>query len=237
MKRKLWLSTGLLLLFFGCDNFYMICSLNPYYVEKSIILTPAIEGSWFAKPAKSIENSSNSESSKVWALADTTSTWTIKRFISKQVVKTRKGQDSTTYKPENFYIAKLVSSSDSVIYEFKVVLFTVKNRLYADFIPNAKEDLIKSRLASNSFFEMHTLARLKINQNKAELSWLGANCMKEMIEKKRVRVNYQYVLQAGRFLLTASSEDLTRMIERYADQPRFIDWDLQAARLNFTRLN
>ena len=237
MKRKLWLSTGLLLLFFSCDNFYMICSLNPYYVEKNIILAPVIEGSWFAKPAKSTENSSNSGGSKIWDIADTTSTWTIKRFISKQVVKSRRGQDSTTYKPENFYIAKLVTSSDSVIYEFKVVIFNVKDRLYGDFIPNAKEDLMKSRLASNSFFEMHTLACLKVDQNKAELSWLGANCMKEMIEKKRVRVNYQWVKETGRFLLTASSSDLTGMIERYANQTRFINWENQQARLNLTRLN
>jgi len=237
MKRKLWLFTGLLLLFIGCDNFYMICSLNPFFIEKNIILTPAFEGSWLAKPAKSLKDSASSGKSEIWALADSTSTWTIKRFISKQVVKNKKGQDSTTYKPENYYIAKLSGSPDSVNYEFKVVLFKVKNSLYADFIPNAKEVLIKSKLASNSFFEVHTLARLKLNQNKAELSWLGADSMKEMIEKKRVRVNYQWVKETGRFLLTATSNDLTGMIERYADQSRFIDWDSQQAKLNLTRLN
>ncbi len=237
MKRKLWIISGLLLLFFGCDNIYMICSLNPFYVEKNIILNPAIEGSWFAKPVKSLKNSADSASSNIWGMADTISTWTIKRVISRQVVKTKKGQDSTTYKPENFYNAKLVRPSDSVGYEFHVVLFNVKNSLYADFIPVAKESLMKSKLASNSYFEMHTLARLAINQNHAEFSWLGADCMKEMIEKKRVRVNYQWVKETGRFLLTATSNDLTGMIERYADQPRFINWDEQQARMNLTRLN
>ncbi len=237
MKRKLWLLTGLLLLFFGCDNFYMICSLNPYYVEKNIILNLAIEGSWFAKPVKSSKDSTNSGNSRIWALADTTSTWSVKRFISKQVIKTKKGQDSTVYKPENYYIAKLKRPADSVTYEFKVVLFTVNKSTYADFIPNDKESLMKSKLASNSFFEVHTLARLGMIQNHADLSWLGADCVKEMIEKKRVRVNYQWVKETGRFLLTASSRDLTEMIDHYADQTRFINWDTQQARMNLSRIN
>ena len=237
MKRKLFLISGFLLLFMGCNNYYMICSLNPFYIAKNIILSPAIEGSWLAKPVETLKSSPDSASSKIWGFADTTSTWTIKRVISKEVVKNKKGEDSTTYRPENFYIAKLVSSSDSVIYEFKVVLFNVKNNLYADFIPNSKEELMKSKLASNSFFEVHTLARVQMKSNQTELSWLGADCMKEMIEKKRVRVNYQWVKETGRFLLTATSADLTAMLDRYADQPRFIDWNIQQARINLTRLN
>jgi hypothetical protein len=237
MKRKIWFTTGFLLLIMGCDNIYMICSLNPYYVEKNIILNPAIEGLWFARPVKSVKDSANSGKPEIWARADTTSTWSIKRYIYKQAVKTKGGQDSTIDKPENYYIARLIRPLDSVIYEFKVVLFNVNKGLYADFIPYAKENLMNSKLASNSFFEMHTLARLTIIQNRAAFSWLGADCMKEMIQKKRVRVNYKWVMDTGRFLLTASSHDLTEMIERYADQPRFIDWDAQYARLNLTRLN
>ncbi len=236
MKRKLWLVSGLVFLFIGCDTYYMICSLNPFYLEKNIILSPEIEGAWFAKPVKSLKDSANSPNSEIWGIADTTSTWTIKRYISEQVVKTKKGIDSTTYKPENFYIAQLLPH-DSTRYEFKMVLFKVKNGLYADFIPIEKKELIKSRLASNSLFEVHTLARVILISNRLEISWLGADCMKEMIEKKRVRINYQWVKETGRFLLTASSRDLTAMIERYGDQPRFINWNEQQARLVLTQLN
>jgi hypothetical protein len=61
--------------------------------------------------------------------------------------------------------------------------------------------------------------------------------MKDMIEKKRVRVKYRWVEDAKRLLLTASSTELTNMIERYADQKRFIDWDDQPAMLKLTRIN
>ena len=236
-RKKLLLITGLLLLFIGCDNYYMICSLNPFYTEKNILLESRIEGSWLAKAVKAPKDSGSSNDSEIWGLADTTSTWTIKRAISKWVVKDKHGVDSTTFKPENYYHAKLTRSSDSTNYEFKVALFRVNKGLYADFIPNNKEGLLKSKLSSGSFFEVHTLARVTIDNNRIKLSWLGSDCMKEMIEKKRVRVNYQWVQETGRFVLTASSNDLTAMIDRYADQSRFIDWENQKAKLELTRLN
>jgi hypothetical protein len=237
MKRKLLLITTLLLLFCGCDSFYMICSLNPYYIEKNILLEGRIEGSWTVKEGQPKKDSGSSSDSEIWGLADTTSTWTIKRFFSKWVVKNKMGEDSTTFKPENYYIARLVRPSDSTRYEFKVVLFRVKSGLYADFVPRDKEGLLKSKLAAYGLFEVHSLARITLSNNQMKLSWLGADCMKEMIEKKRVRISYQWIKEAGRFVLTATPHDLTGMIDKYADQKRFIDWENQKAKLELNRLN
>jgi len=237
MKRKLLLITTLLLLFNSCDNFYLICSLNPFYIEKNILLETRIEGSWMAKEAKPKNDSGSSSDSKIWGLADTTSTWTIKRYFSKWVVKNKKGEDSTTLKPEHYYLAKLAQPLDSVNYEFKVVLFRIKSGLYADFVPMNKDNWMNSRLASGSLFEVHSLARITLGNNKMKLSWLGADCMKEMIEKKRVRIKYQWMKDANRFVLTATPNDLTGMIDIYANQKRFIDWENQKAMLELNRLN
>jgi len=233
-RKKLFYITGLLLLLIGCDSYYMICSLNPFYIEKNILLEPRIEGEWLAK---ALPPFNDSNSSSIWDRTDTTSTWTIKRAISEWVVKNKQGVDSTTYKPENYYNARLTHASDSANYEFKVVLFRVGKGLYADFMPNNMEKLIKSKLAASCFLEVHTRARVILSNNQMKLSWLGADCMKDMIEKKRVRVKYQWVQEAGKFILTASPDELTGMIERYADQTRFIDWENQKAKLELTRQN
>ena len=182
-RKKLLLITGLLLLLIGCDNYYMICSLNPFYIEKNTTLESKIEGSWSAIVARPIKENNSSSDSEIWSLADTTSTWTISRAIRKEVVKDKKGVDSTTWKPEKYYHAKLSRTTDSTSYEFKVVLFHVKETLYADFIPGKKEGILKSKLAANGFFEVHTLARVILNNNQIKLSWLGADCVKDMIEK------------------------------------------------------
>jgi len=236
-QKKILLITVFVLLFIGCDSYYIICSLNPFYTEKNIILETRIEASWTARPIPSKKDSASSSNPDIWGLADTTSIWSIKRAISKFVVKDKHGVDSTTFKPENYYSAKLVRPADSTSYEFKVVLFRVEKGLYADFIPNNKEVLLKSKLAAYGLFETHTLARIIFIGSHVQLSWLGADCMKEMIEDKRVRVNYQWVKETGRFVLSATSKELTAMIERYADQSRFIDWENQSSQLELTRLN
>jgi hypothetical protein len=232
-QRKLLLLAGLLFLFMGCDNYYMICSLNQFYIEENITTFDSIEGSW---TAKSLTPRNDSKSSSNWTHADTATTWTIKRFVSRETVKNNKGGDSVIFKPENYYTAKLTSISDSANYAFKVVLFKVKNNLYADFIPIDKEGLMKGLLITSSYFDVHTLARITINNNQIDLSWLGADCVKEMIEKKRVRINYLWVKQTNKFLLSATSGELTDMIERYGNQERFIDWENQKAQLSLISL-
>ena len=117
-RKKLLFITGLLLLLIGCDSYYLICSLNPFYTEKNITLKVQIEGSWTVKPARPKKDSGSPDNSDIWGLADTTSTWTIKRAFSKWVVKDKLGVDSTTFKPENYYIAKLTRSSDSIDWYF-----------------------------------------------------------------------------------------------------------------------
>jgi hypothetical protein len=52
-----------------------------------------------------------------------------------------------------------------------------------------------------------------------------------------VRVNYRWVKDASRLLLVGSSEQLTGMIERFAGEPRFIDWDKQPAMLKLNPIN
>jgi len=235
--RKLLIVFGIFLFISGCSDFIMICSLNPFYLEKDITLSPEIEGSWMARAIQCKSDSTDKNSSH-WELADTTSVWQIKQFISEEKVKTKQGKDSTVFKPQNHYVVKLVGNNpDSAQYQFRLVLFRVKNVLYADFSPRETLAIKNSRMAKENYFTVHTLARITFNNKQMKVSWLGSDYMKGMIEEKRVRIKYRYVPDAGRLLLTASSEELTKMIERYACEKRFIDWDDQQAMLKLTRLN
>lgn len=235
--RKLLIAFGILLFISGCSDFIMICSLNPFYLEKDITLSSEIEGNWSAQAILCPKDSAANNSS-LWEFADTTSTWQIKQFISEEKIKTKQGKDSTVLKPQNHYIVKLIGNHpDSAQYKFKVILFRIKGFLYADFSPYEITALKKSRLATENFFTVHTLARITMLNKQFKISWLDSDYMKDMIEKKRVRVKYRWVEDAKRLLLTASSTELTNMIERYADQKRFIDWDDQPAMLKLTRIN
>ena len=235
--RKLLIISGVFLFISGCSDFMMICSLNPFYLEKNIVLSPEIEGDWSAHPIKSQKDSKDKNSSP-WEKADTTSTWQIKQFISEEKVKNKQGKDSTVFKPQNHYVVKLTGNNpDTAQYQFQLYLFRVKDILYADFSPRETAAIKNSRMARENYFTVHTLARVQVQNKQLFISWLGADYMKRMIENKRVRIKYRYVPSAGRLLLTASSEELTAMIERYANEKRFVDWDDQPAMLKLTRIN
>ncbi len=237
-RKRVLILTCLVLFLTGCTDFVMICSLNPFYLEKNVTLLPEIEGRWSVLPLQRKELSGKKEDNPVWKGVDTTSVWKIERMIFKETVKTRQGKDSIVLKPLNFYHVLLVGNgADSVIYRFKMVIFKVNEALYADFMPLDNTGLEKSRFAAESYFRIHTLAKLVFRNQHPEFSWLGAEYTKEMIEKKRVRVSYRWVSDAGRLLLTGSPEQLTGVIERYAGEPRFIDWENQKAQLKLNRLN
>lgn len=235
--KKLLLIIGIILFISGCNDFFMICSLNPFYLEKNIVLSPEVEGSWSASSLRA-KSDTTKKDNNIWQLADSTSSWQIKQFFSEEKVKTKWGKDSTVFKPQNYYIVKLADKHpDSTQYQFKMVLFRIKDHLYADFSPYEIPAIKNSRMAKENYFTVHTLARITIQNKQFNVSWLGADYMKDMIEKKRVRIKYNYVHDAGRLLLTASSEELTHMIERYGDETRFIDWQDQPAQLKLTRIN
>lgn len=235
--RKLLIVFGILLFISGCSDFCMICSLNPFYLDKNITLAPEIEGNWSVYPIQSKKDSTKKNSSP-WEKADTVSVWRINRFISQEKVKTKKGKDSIVFKPQNWYVVKLTGNSpDSARYQFHLTIFRINAVLYADFSPRETAAIKDSRMAKENYFTVHTLARVTIQDKQFKVSWLGDEYMKEMIQKKRIRIKYRYVPDAGRLLLTASSEELTNMIERYASEKRFIDWEDQPAMLKLNRIN
>lgn len=237
MKRKTpFLIAGLMLLFYGCDTYIMV-SLNPFYIEKQVIMDSRFEGSWKASiisPSKDkiSDQNENGPSTYKWLQADTVSAWVINKSTTTRDAE----RDGKINIPEKYYIAQLTGISDNT-YKFKVVLFQIKNFIYADFIPFGKEHLLKSALTANGFFEVHTLARLSIQDNQMQFQWLDADCIKQMIEQKRVRLKYRKVNNEDKFILTSSSADLTTMIEHYGDQSRFIDWEFQSAQMKLNRVN
>jgi hypothetical protein len=238
MKRlKVLIISLFILSLAGCSDYYMICSLNPFYLDKDVTMVTAIVGKWKAIPLQQITASGKKGDSPPWQQFDTTSCWKIERVISKETVKTKKGKDSVFYKPLNYYMVNLISTQkDTTFYKFRMVLFRINKALYADLMPVDNTGLSKSLLASESYFSVHTLARVVLRNNQFSFSWLGAEYMKEMIEKKRVRVSYMWVHSASRLLLTGTPEQLTGMIERYANEPRFIDWNNQKAMLKLNRI-
>lgn len=226
------------LLVAGCTDFVMICSLQPFFLEKNVILVPGVEGIWSSRAVFPVVTTGDNEKTDVWFRADTACNWEIERVIVRTTQKTAKGNDTTVVNPMNYYEVRLAGNTpDTSRYVFRMVLFSIRDNLYADFSPSGNPSFTESRLTKENYFPVHTLARVKVDGGSMNLSWLGADYMKEMIEDKRVRVNYKWIESSKRLLLTGTSEQLTAMIERYAGEKRFIDWEDQLAMLHLNRKN
>ncbi len=230
---KILIVFGVFLLLGGCNDFFMVCSVNPFYTSENIVVDNLMEGCWSSQPL-SVENCGN-DKSVVWKQADTTLLWKIERYISKDTYKDRNGKDSVSMKPQNHYTIRLqIPGTDSTSYMFKMVLFRVKGNLYADIMPLTNFAIEHSRMVKDNFLLVHTLARVNEAGRSRTLAWLSEETMKKMIEEKHVRARYLYSSSVERFMLTGPSEQLTAMIERHGSEKRFIDWDCQPA---FMKLN
>ena len=221
LKYLLFLTPFLIMA--GCDDYYMICSLNPFYLEKNIVLLPEIEGEWLAKPYHSIHYSSNVS---IWKTADSTLNWIVKRKLD--------GNKN----PSNIYLVEMMRNKpDSLIFSFNMVVFKAKNEMYADFSIASNLATNNSRLTFENQYPVHTLAKIIICDGQIILSWLNDETMRAMIEEKRVRASYSWIKSANRFLLTGSSAQLSEMIERYCSEERFVDWEEQEAMMTLKRVN
>jgi len=233
--KKLVLILFIFFLIAGCGDYFMICSLYPFYLKKNITLAEGtdggIVGNWNAKPIKSDANTDF-----LWKIADSTCIWNIQRTTSREKITTKTGNFDGDF--EWFYIVKLTGNSpDTTIYQFKLVVFWVNKVLYGDFTPINNAAIQNSQMAKDNYLPVHTLARLSIEKNELKVSWLNYQTMKSMIEEKRVRIKFRWIPDLNRFVLTASSAELTAMIERYGSEKRFIDWDNQPAMMKLTRVN
>lgn len=203
----------------GCDDYTMICSLNPFYIEKQVILLPQIEGVWHANPKLSLDPS-------IWKTADTTFNWTVTRKLD--------GNKN----PENEYLVKMYRNKpDSISFSYSVKIFMADNQLYADFSNASNIASDNSRLTFENHYPVHTLAKIINRDKQIILSWLNDETMVSMIEEKRVRASFRWILSANRVLLTGSSAQLFEMVEKYCNETRFVDWEKQEAMLTLTRVN
>jgi hypothetical protein len=203
----------------GCDDYTMICSLNPFYIEKQVVLLPQIEGVWQANPDLSLDPS-------IWKTVDKTCHWNVSQKLDGDK------------KPVNEYLVEIYRNKpDSIGFSFKLRIFMADNQLYADFCNASNIASDNSRLTFENQYPVHTLARIINKDNQIVLSWLNDETMISMIEEKRVRASFKWVNSANRVLLTGSSAQLFEMVEKYCNEKRFVDWEKQEAMLTLTRVN
>lgn len=107
---------------------------------------------------------------------------------------------------------------DSTKTTFLAMPFKIDNQLFLDFTPIEDRE---SEVTSNDLYKMHlinthSLAKLDMDSNDvASIKWLDEDKLKVLLDENRIKIKHEKVGFGETFLLTASSEELVKFIEKY----------------------
>jgi len=123
------------------------------------------------------------------------------------------------------YIVTL--EKDSTKSTFLAMPFKIKNQLFLDFTPieDKEIDQLENNLYKMHLTNTHSLAKLDVDSNdKVNIKWLAQNKIKDLINENRIKIKYEKTGFDETILLTASSEELVKFIEKYMDSKDENKW-------------
>lgn len=116
---------------------------------------------------------------------------------------------------------------DSMKTLFMAMPFKIKNQLFLDFTPieDKEMDQLDNNLYKMHLINTHSLAKLDIDTNdKFSIKWLAQDKIKELLDENKIKIKHEKTGFDETILLTASSEELVKFIEKYMDSKDENKW-------------
>jgi len=107
---------------------------------------------------------------------------------------------------------------DSTKSTFLAMPFMINNQLFLDFTPIEDRE---SEQSHNDFYRMHlinthSLAKLDMDsKDEASIKWLDQDKIKVLLDEDRIKIKHEKVGFDETILLTATSEELVKFVEKY----------------------
>ncbi len=124
-----------------------------------------------------------------------------------EITRQEKGYELSVYGEEG----------DTTTHE--LVIIELGGKYFADFYkPLGKEGLATSFAYH---YPTHNFARLKMNDGNMEWYFFNGDYLEKLFEQRKIRIKHERV--GDDIILTASSEELQKFIQKYADDPEAFD--------------
>lgn len=211
MKRII-LAVFILVAFSGC----YLKSVHPLVEQKDAVLIPELQGTWihgkelwtFIHDPNQIENLDLS----IWDMEP----------------------DSTADEAneEPVYLV-LVSDLDDMEKEPIALLGMVtqlKGQFYLDLSVFTLDGGSSSDLVGAHQFPVHTFSKIEVNKEEASISFFKSSWIKSLIESNRVRIKHEKTEDA--ILITASTKELRKFVEKYGDDDEAFEDPISLTRTN-----
>lgn len=122
---------------------------------------------------------------------------------------------------------------------FLAMPFKINNQLFLDFTPI---DDRESEKAQNDLYQVHlirthSLAKLDmVSNDSVSIKWLDEDKVKALLDNDKIKIKYEKVGFDETVLLTASSEELVKFIEKYMNSEDEEKWKTDIE-FNLKRVN
>ncbi len=193
-----------ILLFSSC----VVKSLNPFYTKETISFDKRFIGDWI---------DSKNGKWKVVAFKE--------EMVKENPIEKMKADDLKLLKEfkNSYYIHREYKGQESL---FIVTPFKVNNQTFLDFFPVGYQDNIDNLLESHIVYT-HSLVKYDVKKNgKIEVRWLDEDKVDALFNEKKIKIKHKNIgLINDKYLLTASSKELQKFIEKYMASSDSKKWD------------
>ena len=136
-----------------------------------------------------------------------------------------KPDDLKLYKEykNSYYIQRKFKGQESL---FLVTPFIVNNQTFLDFYPLEYQDEIDDLLESHIIYT-HSLVKYDVLKNgKIDVKWLDEDKINALFKEKKIKIKHKMVGTLNEnYLLTASSKELEKFVEKYMNSKDEDKWD------------
>lgn len=168
----------------------IIHSLYPLYTEETIITNDQLEGFWTMEGNK-VDN------------------------------ECAEGLLFERHEGQNHY--HLTLCEDGVWSRFDIHLVKIGKNTYIDFYPDRDHPREKRKenkygLSDLHLYPTHSFSRINISENQLIIESFDMDWLEKLFKEKKIRIKHEMV--DDDILLTASSKDLQKFVEKYADNKK-----------------
>lgn len=192
--RNIILTLTTIILLSSC----VVKSLNPFFTKNSISFDNRFLGKWQDK------------SKGIWEVTST------KEEMSKEnPEKERTKEELKMYEiyKDSYIVYREYKGEETI---FIATPFKIKGQTFLDFYPIDHQDGIDNLLESHVIYT-HSLVKYDIKKNgDIEIRWLDEDKVEKLFKQKKIKIKHKKVgLLEKKYLLTASSKELEKFIEKY----------------------
>jgi hypothetical protein len=193
-------------------NSCIVKSLHAFYTQNIIHFESKFIGQWLDK---------DSDKWDVQAFQDVI----LKENHKENPSELEKDELKLYNKYKNGYVVYF--EKDSTKSTFLAMPFKIKNQLFLDFIPieDRESEQAHNNLYQMHLIETHTLAKFDItSDNEINIKWLSSKKLEELLDENKIKIKHEKVGYGETVLLTATSEELVKFIEKYMDSKDEDKW-------------